>query len=39
MKQPGRRKRGRPQRRFMVVVKEDIQRVGVIEEGVSDRVS
>lgn len=35
---PGRRKRGRPPRRFMVVVKEDIQTVGVTEEHIRDRV-
>lgn len=35
---PGRRKRGRPPRRFMVVVKEDMQTVGVTEEYIRDRV-
>ncbi|KAI5087616.1 hypothetical protein C0J45_22105, partial [Silurus meridionalis] len=34
---PGRRKRGRPRRRFMDVVREDMQVVGVKEEDVEDR--
>ncbi|PME06485.1 hypothetical protein A8A06_13560 [Escherichia coli] len=38
MELPGRRRRGRPQRRFMDVVKEDMQRVGVREEDARDRV-
>lgn len=33
MEQPGRRNRQRAQRRFMDVVKEDVQRVGVTVEG------
>lgn len=33
---PGRRKRGRPKRRFMDAVKEDMQVVGVTEEGAED---
>lgn len=32
------RKRGRPQNRFMDVVKVDIQRVGVTQENAMDRV-
>lgn len=38
MELPGRRKRVRPQRKFMDVVKEDIQRVGMSEEDAKDRV-
>lgn len=34
MELPGRRKRGRPQRRFLDVEEEDIWRVLVTEEGV-----
>ncbi|XP_063875044.1 uncharacterized protein LOC135108200 [Scylla paramamosain] len=34
---PGRRKRGRPKRRFMDAVKGDMQMVGVTEEGAEDR--
>ncbi len=34
---PGRRRRGRPKRRFMDAVKEDMQVVGVTEEDVADR--
>uniref|UniRef100_A0A3Q0SSR8 NADH dehydrogenase [ubiquinone] 1 beta subcomplex subunit 6 n=1 Tax=Amphilophus citrinellus TaxID=61819 RepID=A0A3Q0SSR8_AMPCI len=37
MELPDRRKRGRPQRRFLDVVKEDMQRVGVTEEDASAR--
>lgn len=32
------RKKGRPQRRFIYVVKEDMQRVGMIELDISDEV-
>ena len=35
---PGRRSRGRPKRRFMDVVKEDMKVVGVREEDAEDRV-
>lgn len=35
---PGRRKRAKPQRRFMDVMKDSMQRAGVIEEDVSVRV-
>ena len=35
---PGRRPRGRPRRRFMDVVKEDMKVVGVREEDAEDRV-
>ncbi|KAF7646447.1 hypothetical protein LDENG_00187620 [Lucifuga dentata] len=35
---PGRRPRGRPKRRFMDVVKEDMKLVGVREEEAEDRV-
>ncbi|KAI5086740.1 hypothetical protein C0J45_2291, partial [Silurus meridionalis] len=38
MEPPGRRKRGRPKRRFMDVVREDMQVVGVKEADVEDRV-
>ncbi|KAI5102710.1 hypothetical protein C0J45_8062, partial [Silurus meridionalis] len=37
METPGRRKRGRPMRRFMDVVREDMQVVGVKEADVEDR--
>ncbi|MCY0699101.1 hypothetical protein OVX40_29055, partial [Klebsiella pneumoniae] len=37
MELPGRRKRGRPERRFMDVVKEDMQVVGLKEVDVEDR--
>ncbi|KAI5606440.1 hypothetical protein C0J50_1939, partial [Silurus asotus] len=37
MESPRRRKRGRPRRRFMDVVKEDMQVVGVKEADVEDR--
>ncbi|KAF7687614.1 hypothetical protein HF521_014842 [Silurus meridionalis] len=37
MEPPGRRKRGRPKRRFMDVVREDIQVVGLKEADVEDR--
>lgn len=35
---PGRRKRGKPQRRFMDVVKDSMQRAGVMEEDFRVRV-
>ena len=35
---PGRRTRGRPKRRFMDVVKEDMKLVGVTEEEAQNRV-
>lgn len=38
MELPGRRKRVRLQRKFMDVVKEDIQRGGMSEEDAKDRV-
>ncbi|KAI5105228.1 hypothetical protein C0J45_4900, partial [Silurus meridionalis] len=38
MKPPGRSKRERPRRRFMDVVREDMQVVGLKEEDVEDRV-
>lgn len=38
MELPGRRKRVRLQKKFMDVVKEDIQRVGMSEEDAKDRV-
>ena len=34
---PGKKKRGRPNRRFMDVVKEDMAEVGVTEEDRKDR--
>lgn len=37
MELPGRRKTGRPQRRLMDVVKEEMKRVGEIEEDRGDR--
>ncbi|MFY0323996.1 hypothetical protein [Bacillus sp. YIM B13585] len=37
MEPPGRRKRGRPRRRFMDVVREDMQVVGLKEADVEDR--
>ena len=37
MELPGRRKRGRPKRRFMDVVKEDMLVVDVTEEDAEDR--
>ena len=35
---PGRRRRGRPKRRFMDAVKEDMQVVGVRVEGTENRL-
>ena len=35
---PGRRKRGRPKRRYMDVMKEDMIEIGVTEEDAEDRV-
>ena len=35
---PGRRRTGRPKRRFMDVVKEEVKLVGVREECAGDRV-
>ena len=37
MELPGKRKRGRPKRRFMDVVKEDMAEVEVKEEDADDR--
>ena len=37
MKLPGKRKRGRPKRRFLDVVKEDMGEVGTKETDVADR--
>ena len=37
MELPGKRKRGRPKRRFMDVVKEDMAEVEVTEEDTVDR--
>ena len=37
MELPGKRKRGRPKRRFMNVVKEDMADVEVTEEDAEDR--
>ena len=37
MELPGKRKRGRPKRRFMGVVKEDLAEVEVTEEDTEDR--
>ena len=37
MELPGKRKRGRPKRRFMNVVKEDMAEVEVTEEDAEDR--
>ena len=34
---PGRRRRGRPKRRFMDAVKEDMNLVGVVEDDAQDR--
>ena len=39
MELPGKRKRGRPKRRFMEVVKEDIAEVEVTEEDTEDRTN
>lgn len=38
MQLPGRRKRGRPEKRFNDIVKEETQRVGVTEEVARDSV-
>lgn len=38
MEVPGRRKRGRRQRRYMDVTKEDVQMVGVTEQDIRDRM-
>ena len=37
MKLPGKRKRGRPKKRFLNLVKEDIREVGAKETDVEDR--
>lgn len=39
MQLPGKRRKGRPQRRFMDVVTEDVQRVGVTEEDARGRAT
>lgn len=38
MELPDKRKRGRPQRKFMNVVKKDMEKVGVTEKDPRDRV-
>ena len=38
MELPGRRRRGRPKRRYMDAVKEDMQVVGVRVEGTENRL-
>ena len=37
MELPGKRKRGRPKRRFMDIVKEDMAEIEVTEEDTGDR--
>ena len=37
MELPGKRKRGRPKRRFLDVVKEDMEEVGAKETDIEDR--
>ena len=37
MELPGKRKRGRPKRRFLDVVKEDMEEVGAKEMDIKDR--
>ena len=37
MELPGKRRRGRPKRRFLDVVKEDMKEVGVKEMDIEDR--
>ena len=37
MELPGKRKRGRPKRRFLNLVKEDMREVGVKEMDIEDR--
>ena len=39
MELPGKRKRGRPKRRFMDVVKEDMAEVEVTEEDTVDKIN
>ena len=39
MELPGKRKRGRPKRRFMDVVKENMADVKVTEEDTEDRIN
>ena len=36
MELPGRRKRGKPKRKYMDIVKEDMRVVGVTEDAVGD---
>ena len=38
MELPGRRRRGRPKRRYMDMVKEDLRVIGAVEEDVFDRM-
>ena len=39
MELPSRRKGGKPKRRFLNVVKDDMESVGVAQEGAEDRVN
>jgi len=38
MRLPGKRRRGRPKRRYMDEVKEDMEEVGAVEEDAEDRM-